>query len=139
MLAEEKEAERQRLAGGETREERQARRVWPVEETNVNAVDTSAWEGKGWRGAVAQALKGASHVASLARHAHSSLTDVGTRLLCGADGLDDPNSFPSPLSLFSALSPTGRGTAEDQRVVAGWLTATSTLASLDPALFGKFN
>ncbi|GAA5844751.1 hypothetical protein JCM9279_002908 [Rhodotorula babjevae] len=97
LLLEERGAVRQRLARGETADERARRVVWPSREKRVPQLETAEWVGEGWRGKVAQALK---------------------------DGLADPRTFPSALSLFSSLCPNG--SAEDERMVAGWLTTTIT-------------
>ncbi|GAA5911669.1 hypothetical protein JCM8208_002203 [Rhodotorula glutinis] len=97
LLLEERGAERQRIGRGETVEEREHRRVWPMKETRVSRLETDTWEGEGWRGKVAQALK---------------------------DGLKDPRSFPSALVLYSSIRPNG--SAEDERVVARWLTTAIT-------------
>ncbi|GAA6057862.1 hypothetical protein JCM3770_002727 [Rhodotorula araucariae] len=101
VLAEEREAERRRAAGGETREEREVRGVWRAKETGVRTLEKEAetWEGDGWRGSVAKALK---------------------------DGIASPVGFPSTFSLFSPLRPTGLGTPEDRRDVARWLLSTIT-------------
>ncbi|KPV77779.1 uncharacterized protein RHOBADRAFT_51590 [Rhodotorula graminis WP1] len=105
VLLEERGAERLRAGRGETVEEMERRRVLPTRETRMPQLETGEWQGEGWRGKVAQALK---------------------------DAVKDPRSFPSAFTLYSNIRPNG--SAEDDRVVAQWLTTAITHPSTSTLL-----